>query len=51
MVTLEVFHFEISGKEDNDLHPLNIPDIIYSISFSLYSSISLFDNGINDNKP
>ena len=26
-MTLDVFHFEISGKEDNELHPLNILDI------------------------
>ena len=24
LITLKVFHFEISGKDDNDEHPINI---------------------------
>ena len=32
LLTLEVFHFEISGKLDNDEHPLNIEYIMVTLS-------------------
>jgi len=28
LVTLLIFHFEISGKDDNDTHPLNISPLL-----------------------
>ena len=31
LVALFVFHFEISGNDDNDLHPLNIPLILVTL--------------------
>ena len=30
-VTLEIFHLEISGKDFNDSHPLNISFILFTL--------------------
>ena len=44
LVTLEVFHLDISGNDDNDEQPLNIPLIlvIFVIPFNLISNTSFF---------
>ena len=42
LLTLEVFHFEISGNDDNDEHPLNIRLILLTLE------VFHFDISCND---
>ena len=47
LVTLEIFHFEISGKDDNELHSQNIKFILVTLEIFHFEISGKDDNELH----